>query len=788
MNIMTNNDFLRMSKANYSNNSLITFFNQLKKIIEKNDLNQFRLFLTQNKFPSKSGFLELILFYLIKDSNNFYPSYISVLISLGLDPNIIIDDLHLKIFTKNADSLPPGYPKGKSILMLACEKSSFDLVKDLCENNINKNNCINVNYIDKYGRNCLFYLKGGENDSEIIEYLVNKGIEVNRRDKDENSVLSHLVINTDSIKLIYDFINIASPIFTIKNKQGKNSLELINEKKILRRNHDNIINVANFDDIKNLINLIKAKLSIKQFPSNKIYEIQNSSSNNNNTNNNNLIKLSSLTTSNTEENINQPFSSNNINNQSHNYNHNMYIKVPRLSLIIDTEFYDNDDISSTTKKIDYYAQMNKNKKYLLNLLKKAEHILVENSKDIQELIIEKKKELKILKEKMEKKKINLSQPNKDFDIKIDSLKSNLNKNQNKIDQKKQNLITENPDTFINITKDQFLYKYAKTLNRDINKENIYSQLKIDLIDFMNYVQKRNSKLETTVQKINALIQESVSNCLGDGYNLQMYGSRATKLCLPWSDIDYVISYTKNEYMDPLRKLYDYLYTIPDRFFLDMKYISGASVPVLKIFTTEEYNKISLDISMENPEHHGEECVNYIKEKKNKYEVLTPITFALKTILQKASLNDPYKGGLSSYGVILLVLNFLKNQEKMGNDISMKNLGKLFYNILYYYGFEYDMIYPIIIGDNIDYQKINLFHQFQINRSEFILVDPLNIANNVAKNTRQAQNIKLAFKIGYISFLESCECGCHYQYDGLNIKEENCEHNLLIRIFNDVKRD
>ena len=781
MNLMNNNDFLRMSKVNYSNNSLISFFNQIKIVVEKNDPEQFRIFLTQNKFPIKPGFLELVLFYFIKDTNNFLPSFISVLISLGLDPNITIDDLQLKIFTKNLENIPPGYPNGKSILMLACEKSCYDLVKDLCELSVNKK--INVNYIDKNGRNCLFYLKGGENDDKIIEYLVNKGIEVNRRDREENSVLSHLIINTDSIKLLYDFINIASPIFTIKNKQGKNSLDLINEKKILRKNNDNLVN---FDDIKNLINLIKKKLSIKLYPSNKIYEIQNSTSqnnsNNSNSNNNNLIKLSSLTTSNTE----QSHQNNNIDNQN---NHNIYIKLPRLSLVIDTEFNDNDDTSSPSKKVDYYTQMNKNKRYFLNLLKNAEFKIAENSKYIQELIITKKNELNKLKQQMEETKLNLSKPNEEFDIKIDSLKSNINKNQNKLDQKKLNLIKENPNAFLNISKDsQFLYKYAKTMNRDINLENIYSQLKIDLIDYMNYVYMRNSKLEITIQKIDSLIQESVHNCLGEGYHLQMYGSRATKLCLPWSDIDYVISYTKNEYMDPLRKLYDYLYTISERFFLDMKYISGASVPVLKIFTTKEYHKISLDISMENPEHHGEECVNYIKEKKEQYEVLTPITFALKTILQKAFLNDPYKGGLSSYGVILLILHFLKEQEKVGVDISMKNLGKIFYDILYYYGFEYDMTNPIIIDDNVDIVKISFHQHFQIKGSEFILVDPLNVMNNVAKNTRQAQNIKLAFKIGHISLFESCECGCHYQYDGINIKEEHCEHNLLIRIFNDVKRD
>ena len=113
---------------------------------------------------------------------------------------------------------------------------------------------------------------------------------------------------------------------------------------------------------------------------------------------------------------------------------------------------------------------------------------------------------------------------------------------------------------------------------------------------------------------------------------------------------------------------------------------------------------------------------------------------------------------------------------------------MFYDILYYYGFEYDIANPIIIGENQNMQKIFSIHQFQLMKSELILVDPLNISNNVARNTRQFNNIKLAFKIGYISIKESCECGCHYQYDGINVKEDCCEHNLLNRIFNDVKRD
>ena len=761
-----NNDFMKLYKNNYPNNYISSFFPILTKILEKNDLNQFRALIIQNKSYIKNGLLEFILLILlneIKNSNinTFIPNYISILLTFGLDPNIIID---------NYNPQNPQIIKGKSLLMLACEKSWFFLIKDLYE--INKIKPLDINYCDKSGKNCLFYLKGGQDDYKIIEYLVKKDVEVNRRDKEENTVLNYLVMNTFNVKLIYDFIYLASPMFNIKNQQGKNSLDLINEKWVVRKNN-NIL--TNYDDIKKLINLIKIKLSsynktknLNNF-NNKINE---NVLNNINKKDNNLIKISSLTTMNTEKNI----------------ENDIYIKFPKLSLIIDTDLDDNDKSSSKQKKIDNLNQINKSKKYFLNLLKSSENNIKENSKYIQEEILKKKNQLKEMKILLEQK-ASLLKSNEEWDTNLNLIKSKLNENKTEIEQKKQLLVQDNNTSLINIKKDsKYLYKYALILNLEAKKDLIYSQLKIDLIDFMNYVHERNSKLEPTLQKINSLIQKSVQESLGKEYHLHMYGSRATKLCLPWSDIDYVISFSKNKYLDPLRILYDYLYTIPERFFIDMKYIAGASVPVLKIYTNKDYQKISLDISIENQEHHGEECVNYIKNKIKEFEVLTPMTFALKTILQKAFLNDPYKGGLSSYGVILLIINFLNVQNKQGNDITLNNLGKLFYDFLHYYGFDFDISEPIILEEKTDMQKVSFFHQLQLKRKEFILVDPLNISNNVAKNTRHYQYIKLAFQIGYISSMESCECGCHYQYDGINIKEEGCGHNLLERIFSDVKRE
>ena len=53
----------------------------------------------------------------------------------------------------------------------------------------------------------------------------------------------------------------------------------------------------------------------------------------------------------------------------------------------------------------------------------------------------------------------------------------------------------------------FMHKYEMTSTPNIKKEIIYSQLNVDLIDFMNYVHGENSKLESTLKKLNSIIEK-----------------------------------------------------------------------------------------------------------------------------------------------------------------------------------------------------------------------------------------------------------------------------------------
>ena len=89
--------------------------------------------------------------------------------------------------------------------------------------------------------------------------------------------------------------------------------------------------------------------------------------------------------------------------------------------------------------------------------------------------------------------------------------------------------------------------------------------------------------------------------------------------------------------------------------------------------------------------------------------------------------------------------------------------------------------------NLYVNLIFIFFYFQFSQqSDLIIIDPLNPNNNIGKNTRQFNNIKLAFMIGFIVSKEECECGCHFQSQN-SIDAQNMEHCILKRIFNGVKR-
>ena len=342
-------------------------------------------------------------------------------------------------------------------------------------------------------------------------------------------------------------------------------------------------------------------------------------------------------------------------------------------------------------------------------------------------------------------------------------------------------------------------------NNIINQNIIKNNLKRDILDYETFVKSHIKKFSEVNNKILERIQNNI-NKINSNYKAKLYGSRATNLCLMWSDIDIVIYHEKknrkrieNEISKDIEDLEESDNIIEEKFDLldklnkifnndisfveKIKYINKAKVPIIKIKTTKEYNNTMIDITLQTKEHYGLRCVKLIKNYLKEYESLEPLLFSLKTILKISELNDPYNGGLSSYALILMVVNFLKIQKKMNKNINKDKIGELFYDLLFYYGGRKD-------SNFIDLNNIKNYSEFT-NKNNNCLVyisDPLDKNNNVSKSSFKFIEVKFIFLMSLQILNEPCFCQCHYLKKlDFNLNTCNSEHNFLNKIFFGLKR-
>ena len=370
-----------------------------------------------------------------------------------------------------------------------------------------------------------------------------------------------------------------------------------------------------------------------------------------------------------------------------------------------------------------------------------------------------------------------------MNIEISKLQ-NVIKNLNEENQKIKNM-TKKTINFSNSENNIYKKFNLITLNKFLDQKLIKNSLKRDLIDYHSYIKNQNSEFNEINKKIIYELQKYI-NQINPSYKVLLYGSRATNLCLMWSDMDVVIcnnNNSQNTNYDFLQKLTDNL-NDKSSFIESIKYLNRARVPIIKIITTKKYKNTMIDITMQTEQHFGIKCVNLVKEYLKKYEVLEYLIYPLKTMLKMAELNDPYNGGLSSYALILMIVYFLNFEKNNGKNINIDNVGNLFYDFLFFYGGRKDTNYLDINQEINQKQKIKNY-----NSEFFFIIDPLNKENNVAKASYKYVEVKLTFLISLHILNEPCFCQCHYIKD---VEEEksmdiNIQHNYLNKIFFGLKR-
>jgi non-canonical poly(A) RNA polymerase PAPD5/7 len=182
--------------------------------------------------------------------------------------------------------------------------------------------------------------------------------------------------------------------------------------------------------------------------------------------------------------------------------------------------------------------------------------------------------------------------------------------------------------------------------------------------------------ELIIEKISTIIKRAVPHS-----EVKVYGSHATKLCLPWSDIDLVII-TQNRssdgiYMNYPRSVLGQISSElrnekENKWVSHVNYHDNATVPVVKVnchvkdLINHSNNHMLLSpsdyITQMTDHHNGLECVGVVQDYLKENEIIEPIMFVLKQLLKASNLNNPYSGGLSSYALFLMVVSFLQSHE------------------------------------------------------------------------------------------------------------------------------
>jgi non-canonical poly(A) RNA polymerase PAPD5/7 len=133
-----------------------------------------------------------------------------------------------------------------------------------------------------------------------------------------------------------------------------------------------------------------------------------------------------------------------------------------------------------------------------------------------------------------------------------------------------------------------------------------------------------------------------------------------------------------------------------------------------------------------------------------YPFLKPLFFVVKYYLYQQGLNEPYSGGMGSYALILMMVSFFQQLERIQISLKKPDLGVLLVDFLYFYGTIFDYSKGISVKNGGSYfKKLDHAHFSSSEQLSLLCIeDPNDSTNNVARATYQMNEIKSLFKLAY----------------------------------------
>ena len=267
---------------------------------------------------------------------------------------------------------------------------------------------------------------------------------------------------------------------------------------------------------------------------------------------------------------------------------------------------------------------------------------------------------------------------------------------------------------------------------------------------------------------------------------KVFGSYATGLSLPSSDIDLLVCLPTVRNLEPIeeagileghksieessrhqlwlreaaRAIANQSWLVPD----SLKTIEGTKIPIITMRVRaptsglrqtpegdggEEsgYTEIPMDISFEAEDNQGLETVSLVRQLVARFPMLTPLTLFLKQLLHSHHLDRAYTGGLSPYCLLLLVTRFLQHPRNQAEAERPQraSLGQLLLDFLHFFGHVFDPRTMII---STELYKVGEMHsggsRWRSEVDPLYVEDPLNPLNNVGQSVFRIYQVQKSF--------------------------------------------
>jgi non-canonical poly(A) RNA polymerase PAPD5/7 len=259
------------------------------------------------------------------------------------------------------------------------------------------------------------------------------------------------------------------------------------------------------------------------------------------------------------------------------------------------------------------------------------------------------------------------------------------------------------------------------------------RLHAEIVDFCRFAEPTADEASSRAAAVQR-VREVVAS-IWPGARLEVFGSFATGLYLPTSDIDAVI--LDSACASPADGLRALALALTRRGMgTKVALIAKARIPIVKF--EEAASGFAFDVSFDVA--NGPAAAAWMRAQMAALPPLRPLSLVLKAFLQQRELNEVYTGGVGSYAMVVMIIAHLRTHPAAGEE---PNLGVLLLDFFELFG-------RLLNAEAVGISCETFFSKAQRGwcderRPELWAVeDPRDAENDLCRNSFNARAIRGAF--------------------------------------------